>query len=115
MLAIKTVIAGFKNLPTIIFDEIDTGVSGKISVAIADVMKRLSKHMQVLTITHLPQVAAVSDNHYKVIKTEEPGSTTTKLHELDSQERVDEIASMLSGKQITITAKEHALVLLNKN
>lgn len=115
MLAIKTVIAGFKNLPTIIFDEIDTGVSGKISVAIADVMKRLSKHMQVLTITHLPQVAAVSDNHYKVIKTEELGSTTTKLHELDFQERVDEIASMLSGKQITITAKEHALVLLNKN
>ena len=115
MLAIKTVIAGFKNLPTIIFDEIDTGVSGKISVAIADVMKRLSKHMQVLTITHLPQVAAVSDNHYKVIKTEEPGSTTTKLHELDFQERVHEIASMLSGKQITITAKEHALVLLNKN
>ena len=115
MLAIKTVIAGFKNLPTIIFDEIDTGVSGKISVAIADVMKRLSKHMQVLTITHLPQVAAVSDNHYKVIKTEEPGSATTKLYELDFQERVDEIASMLSGKQITITAKEHALVLLNKN
>lgn len=115
MLAIKTVIARFKNLPTIIFDEIDTGVSGKISVAVADVMKRLSKHMQVLTITHLPQVAAVSDSHFKVIKTEQQGSTITNLQELSFQERVDEIASMLSGKQISITAKEHALVLLNKN
>lgn len=115
MLAIKTVIAGFKNLPTIIFDEIDTGVSGKISVAVADVMKRLSKHMQVLTITHLPQVAAVSDSHFKVIKTEQHGSTITNLQELSFQERVDEIASMLSGKQISITAREHALVLLNKN
>jgi DNA repair protein RecN (Recombination protein N) len=113
MLAVKRVLSENTQLPTIIFDEIDTGVSGEISNKIAAIMLQMSKHMQVISITHLPQVAAKGDNHYKVYKEEINNVTTTNLRQLSAEERIVEIAEMLSGKEISETAITHAKELLN--
>jgi len=113
MLAVKRVLSENTQLPTIIFDEIDTGVSGEISNKIAAIMLQMSKHMQVISITHLPQVAAKGDNHYKVYKEEINNVTTTNLRQLTAEERIVEIAEMLSGKEISETAITHAKELLN--
>jgi len=113
MLAVKKVLSENTQLPTIIFDEIDTGVSGEVSNKIAAIMQQMSKHMQVISITHLPQVAAKGDNHYKVYKEEIKSVTTTNLRLLTSDERIVEIAEMLSGKEISETAITHAKELLN--
>ena len=112
MLAIKTILSSFKKLPTIIFDEIDTGVSGKISDQIADIMAELSENMQVFAITHLPQVAAKGTHHYKVFKKTEVGVTQTILKKLSPEERAIEIAQMLSGNKTGVTAIAHAKELL---
>lgn len=113
MLAIKTLLSRFKKLPTIIFDEIDTGVSGKISDNIAEIMANLGSSMQVFTITHLPQVAAKGDHHFKVEKKTEGDRSLTKLSYLNTKQRIDEIAMMLSGNKITDTAIAHAKQLMN--
>ena len=113
MLSIKNIISKFKKLPTIIFDEIDSGVSGKISDSIADIMYELSITTQVFTITHLPQVASKGNNHFKVFKNTNKSNTNTFIKQLTKKERVDEIALMLSGNKITDTAKAHAKQLLN--
>ena len=113
MLAIKTLLSRFKKLPTIIFDEIDTGVSGKISDNIAEIMANLGSSMQVFTITHLPQVAAKGDHHFKVEKKTEGNKSLTKLSYLNTKQRIDEIAMMLSGNKITDTAIAHAKQLMN--
>ena len=113
MLAIKTLLSRFKKLPTIIFDEIDTGVSGKISDNIAEIMANLGSSMQVFTITHLPQVAAKGDHHFKVEKKTEGDKSLTKLNYLNPKQRIDEIAMMLSGNKITDTAIAHAKQLMN--
>lgn len=113
MLAIKALLAQYQKLPTIIFDEIDTGVSGAISNEIALIMKAMAAHMQVFTITHLPQVAAKGQQHFKVYKTTYDTQTRTQIRELNAAERVEEIAQMLSGNELTQTAREHALQLLN--
>jgi DNA repair protein RecN (Recombination protein N) len=113
MLAVKKVLSENTQLPTIIFDEIDTGVSGEVSNKIAAIMQQMSKHMQVISITHLPQVAAKGDNHYKVYKEEIKKVTTTSLRLLTAEERITEIAEMLSGKEISETAITHAKELLN--
>ncbi len=113
MLSIKNIISKFKKLPTIIFDEIDSGVSGKISDSIADIMYELSVTTQVFTITHLPQVASKGNNHFKVFKNTNKSNTNTFIKQLTKKERVDEIALMLSGNKITDTAKAHAKQLLN--
>ena len=113
MLAIKTLLSRFKKLPTIIFDEIDTGVSGKISDNIAEIMANLGSSMQVFTITHLPQVAAKGDHHFKVEKKIEGDKSLTKLSYLNTKQRIDEIAMMLSGNKITDTAIAHAKELMN--
>ena len=113
MLSIKNIISKFKKLPTIIFDEIDSGVSGKISDSIADIMYELSITTQVFTITHLPQVASKGNNHFKVFKNTNKSKTNTFIKQLTKKERVDEIALMLSGNKITDTAKAHAKQLLN--
>ena len=113
MLAIKTLLSRFKKLPTIIFDEIDTGVSGKISDNIAEIMANLGSSMQVFTITHLPQVAAKGDHHFKVEKKTEGDKSLTKLSYLNTEQRIDEIAMMLSGNKITDTAIAHAKQLMN--
>ncbi|MEE9408512.1 MAG: DNA repair protein RecN [Polaribacter sp.] len=113
MLAVKTVLSENTKLPTIIFDEIDTGVSGEVSNKIAAIMQQMSNHMQVIAITHLPQIAAKGNNHYKVYKEEVNGVTTTNLKQLSKEERVVEIAEMLSGKDISDSALRHAKELLN--
>ncbi len=113
MLAIKKVLSENSQLPTIIFDEIDSGVSGEISNKMAHIMSQMSQQMQVITITHLPQIAAKGNQHYKVYKEEVNNSTTTKLKALSEDERIVEIAEMLSGKNISDTAIIHARELLN--
>jgi DNA repair protein RecN (Recombination protein N) len=113
MLSVKKVLSTSTQLPTIIFDEIDTGVSGEVSNKIAAIMQQMSHHMQVIAITHLPQIAAKGNSHYKVFKEEINGVTTTNLKQLSSEERIVEIAEMLSGKDISDTALIHAKELLN--
>ena len=113
MLAIKKVLSENSQLPTIIFDEIDTGVSGEISNKMASIMSTMSQQMQVITITHLPQIAAKGNQHYKVYKEEVNNSTTTSLKQLSADERIVEIAEMLSGKDISDSALTHARELLN--
>lgn len=113
MLAIKKILSENISLPTIIFDEIDTGVSGEISNKIAIIMQQMSKQMQVITITHLPQIAAKGNNHYKVYKEDINNTTTTNLRLLNPDERIVEIAEMLSGKEFSETAITHAKELLN--
>ncbi|TXD53053.1 MULTISPECIES: DNA repair protein RecN [unclassified Polaribacter] len=113
MLSVKKVLSENTQLPTIIFDEIDTGVSGEVSNKIAAIMQQMSKHMQVISITHLPQIASKGENHYKVFKKEINGVTTTNLKHLSMEERVVEIAEMLSGKDISDSALTHAKGLLS--
>lgn len=112
MLSIKALIASAKTLPTIIFDEIDTGVSGDIADRMGEVMKQMSEHLQVITITHLPQVAGKGDAHFKVYKEDSDTDTTTHINELKGDERVQEIARMLSGSQITEQAIANAKTLM---
>ena len=113
MLAIKKVMSENSQLPTIIFDEIDSGVSGEISNKMAHIMSQMSQQMQVITITHLPQIAAKGNQHYKVYKEELNNTTTTSLKQLSEDERIVEIAEMLSGKNISDGALTHARELLN--
>lgn len=113
MLSVKKVLSQNSKLPTIIFDEIDTGVSGEVSNKIATIMEQMSQNMQVITITHLPQIAAKGTQHYKVYKEEINGVTTTNLKQLSLEERTVEIAEMLSGKDISDSALTHAKELLN--
>tara|TARA_B100001057_G_scaffold449162_1_gene490116 strand:+ start:2009 stop:3661 length:1653 start_codon:yes stop_codon:yes gene_type:complete len=113
MLAVKFILSKHQQLPTIMFDEIDTGVSGEISNKMAYIMQEMSRYMQVFTITHLPQIAAKGDAHFKVFKTEKNNTTITKLKPLSSEERLEEIAQMLGGLNLTASAKAHAKQLLN--
>ncbi|WP_417800385.1 DNA repair protein RecN [Tenacibaculum sp.] len=112
MLSIKKILSENIQLPTIIFDEIDTGVSGEVSNKIAKIMQDMSAHMQVITITHLPQIASKGVQHYKVFKGEEKGVTTSNLKLLSEDERIREIAEMLSGKDVSESALTHAKELL---
>ncbi|MCC9041440.1 DNA repair protein RecN [Myroides sp. M-43] len=114
MLAIKAILARYSNLPTIIFDEIDTGVSGEVADKMGVIMNDMSNHMQVFAITHLPQIAAKGKQHYKVFKTSNNETTTSQLVLLSYDERVREIAQMLSGKDISDSALVHAKELLSK-
>lgn len=113
MLSVKKILSENIQLPTIIFDEIDTGVSGVVSNKIAKIMQDMGAGMQVITITHLPQIAAKGVQHYKVYKGEENGVTTSNLKLLSEQERIIEIAEMLSGKDVSESALIHAKELLN--
>ena len=113
MLAVKSILSNYIKLPTIIFDEIDTGVSGEISNKMGDVMLQMSKNMQVMSITHLPQIAAKGAQHYKVYKEEISGKIKTQLKKLSEQERLKEIAEMLGGEKISDAALAHAKELLN--
>jgi len=113
MLAIKSILANYRQLPTLMFDEIDTGVSGEISQKIGNIMKQMSRKMQIFTITHLPQIAAKGESHYKVLKIQEKGKTITNMVKLNAQERVVEIATMLEGDNISSSAVAHAKQLLN--
>ncbi len=112
MLTIKSILAKYENLPTMMFDEIDTGVSGEISNRMGEIMKQMSSGMQVFSITHLPQVASKGNHHYKVYKTEEEGITRSSMRRLTTEERVTELAQMLGGKEISESALAHAKQLL---
>ncbi|WP_179320229.1 DNA repair protein RecN [Winogradskyella helgolandensis] len=113
MLAIKSILAEYIQLPSIMFDEIDTGVSGEISNKMGDIMKQMSNSMQVFSITHLPQIAAKGNSHFKVFKTDIEDITHTQLKKLNEDERIVEIAQMLGGLTITDSAMAHAKQLLN--
>ena len=112
-LAIKAILSQYKKLPTLVFDEIDSGVSGKISNSIAEVMGTMSTKLQVFTITHLPQVAAKGNHHFRVKKKVEKDKTITFLEVLNQNSRIEEIAKMLSGNRVTKTAIQHAKQLMN--
>lgn len=116
MLALKAMIAGAVNLPTIIFDEIDTGVSGSIAEKMAKIMQEMGgQNRQVISITHLPQIAAMGQSHYKVYKEDNEDSTVSHIIELNEDQRIEEIAHMLSGETLTQAALENAkALLLNK-
>lgn len=113
MLAIKSILANYIKLPTIMFDEIDTGVSGEISNKMGEIMKIMSKNIQVFTITHLPQIASKGDWHYKVYKTDTDEVTHTQMKQLNQEERIVEIAQMLGGLNVSDSALAHAKQLLN--
>lgn len=113
MLAVKAILSQYSNLPTIIFDEIDTGVSGEIANKMAQIMKNMSETMQVFAITHLPQIAGKGTVHFKVYKKVEQEQTKSELKLLTKEERITEIAQMLSGIDVTASAIIHAKELLN--
>jgi DNA repair protein RecN (Recombination protein N) len=113
MLAIKSVLSKYQQLPTIMFDEIDTGVSGEIAHKMGDIMNQMSAYMQVFSITHLPQIAAKGQAHFKVFKQDIQQTTVTSLIKLSNEERVEEIAQMLGGKKLSASAIAHANQLLN--
>ena len=113
MLAVKAILAQYSKLPTLIFDEIDTGVSGEIAIRMGEIMKEMSAKMQIFAITHLPQIAAKGDSHFKVFKSTIDDDTQSELKLLAKEERVIEIAQMLSGSNISDSALNHAKQLLN--
>jgi len=112
MLSIKSLVAHKADLPTIIFDEIDTGVSGEIANRMGEIMQTMSSEMQVITITHLPQIAAKGVHHYRVYKDDSGEQTQTHIQRLNTEERLDELAQMLSGKNVTDAALLNARELL---
>ena len=113
MLAVKSIIAKYRKIPSIIFDEIDTGVSGAISQKMGFIMKSLSKYVQTFSITHIPQIAAMGSSHYKIYKFDEDNITKTTIIKLTEEERIVEIAKMLEGSSISESAINHAKRLMN--
>lgn len=113
MLAVKSILATQSKLPTIIFDEIDTGVSGDIAQKMGDILQSMGSSMQVLAITHLPQIAGKGSKHFKIFKEDIKDSTVTKIRELETGERIEELAMMLGGNTLSESAMAHAKSLLN--
>ena len=113
MLAVKSIIAKYRKIPSIIFDEIDTGVSGAISQKMGHIMRSLSKYVQTFSITHIPQIAAMGSAHYKIYKYDEDNITKTTIIKLAEEERIVEIAKMLEGSSISESAINHAKRLMN--
>ena len=113
MLTIKSILASYESLPTMMFDEIDTGVSGDVSARMAEMMEQMSGHMQIFAITHLPQVASRGQQQYKAYKEDREGRTQTGMKQLSKEERLHELAQMLGGSDISQTAISHARQMLN--
>ena len=114
MLSLKYILSRTKQLPVIIFDEIDTGVSGEIAHRMAEMMKEMARRMQVISISHLPQIAAVGDHHFKVYKEDDQVGTISRIRRLTDEERVAEIAGMISGSVVSDAALENARLLLGQ-
>ncbi len=114
MLSLKSLMANSMNIPTILFDEIDTGVSGEIAAKMGKIMRRISENVQVISITHLPQVAAMGEEHFKVYKLTDDERTISSIKKLSQTERINEIAAMMSGEKLTPEALENAKVLIGK-
>ena len=108
MLAIKTVLADTDDIPTLIFDEIDTGISGRTAQKVSERLSYIAKKHQVLCITHLPQIAAMADTHFEIKKMVENGKTITKIHKLNETEQIEELARLLGGAEITDAVRENA-------
>lgn len=115
MLSIKAIVANKMQLPSIVFDEVDTGVSGEVAARMGNMMRDIADNLQVIVITHLPQVAAKGSHHFKVYKEDDEHATHTRIAELSSEQRVDELALMLGGEQASEAARENALTLLKIN
>ena len=115
MLSLKAQMARFVSMPTLIFDEIDSGVSGSVADKMGKMICSMGRDMQVFAITHLPQVAAKGDAHYLVEKSFEGDDAVTTIRPIDGQERIMEIARMLSGSHVTTAAVENAKSLLSEN
>lgn len=113
MLAIKAVLAQYKMLPTMVFDEIDTGLSGEVAYKMSNILSSMSQSMQIFCITHLPQIAAAGNNHFKIYKEDVNEVTVTRVKKLNKEERVNELAEMIGGKTLTNAALNHAKELLN--
>ncbi len=113
MLAVKSILASKSKLPTIIFDEIDTGVSGEIAQKMGDILYNMGQTMQVIAITHLPQIAGKGNKHFKIFKEDASEITVTKIKELQPEERIEELAMMLGGNTLSKSAMAHAKALLN--
>jgi len=112
MLCLKSMIAGATAMPTVIFDEIDSGTSGEIADKMGTIMREMSRDMQVIAITHLPQIGAKGEVHYVVYKDDNEETTVTYMKKISSEERIEEIARMLSGEKTTAQAVENAKVML---
>ncbi|GIQ65893.1 hypothetical protein PACILC2_44610 [Paenibacillus cisolokensis] len=113
MLALKSIFAEIDRVPVLVFDEVDTGVSGRAAQAIAEKMSALADRCQVFAITHLPQVACMADHHYEIIKTMKGGQTSTSVRPLAGQTRVEELARMLGGVEVTEKTRHHAQEMLD--
>jgi DNA repair protein RecN (Recombination protein N) len=108
MLAIKTVIADIDKMPTLIFDEIDTGISGRTAQSVAEKMSLISRKHQLLCVTHLPQIAAMADTHFRIEKITDEEKTSTTVHKLSVDEQFEELSRMLGGAKVTDITREHA-------
>ncbi len=115
MLALKVAMAGKAGVPTLIFDEIDTGLSGRTAAVVAKKLKQISSHYQVIAISHLPQLAGVADVHHRITKLETKGRTHTEVQKLDADQRVEELARMLAGEEVGDSAVANARELLSRN
>jgi DNA repair protein RecN (Recombination protein N) len=113
MLALQQMISEHSSLPTVLFDEIDTGVSGEVAQKIGILLKKMGTQFQLMAISHLPQVAAKADFHFIVEKSSDGKRTETRVRNLNDTERIDEIARLMSGEQITDSARENAIALMN--
>jgi DNA repair protein RecN (Recombination protein N) len=113
MLAVKSILATQSKLPTIVFDEIDTGVSGDIAQKMGDILQKMGLSMQVIAITHLPQIAGKGSKHFKIFKEDIGETTVTKIEELATEDRIVELAMMLGGNTKSESAMAHAKALLN--
>jgi DNA repair protein RecN (Recombination protein N) len=115
MLSLKSIIAREQHLPVMIFDEIDTGISGKISEKVGKVMRNLSEHCQIVAITHQPQIASQAHKHYRVLKIEEGERTITRIEALSEEQHIHEVASLMSGEEITDSALNSARELIGRS
>jgi DNA repair protein RecN (Recombination protein N) len=115
MLALKSVVHGDNPGVTLVFDEVDAGIGGRVAEVVGRKLRTVAAHQQVLCVTHLPQIAALADQHLAVHKRVESGRTRTGVEELSASARVDEIARMLGGKVVTDTARRHAREMLSQN
>ncbi len=113
MLAIKSIISKQKILPTVIFDEIDNGVSGDIAAKVGTIMRKMASNRQLIAITHLPQIAAKAEDHYFVSKKSNDEFTSSIIKKLSKDEKIEEIAKMLSNEKVTASALENARQLMN--
>jgi DNA repair protein RecN (Recombination protein N) len=115
MLALKTIFVKTRGQTAILFDEVDSGVSGQAAQKMAEKMKGLAKHIQVICISHLPQVASMSDHHLFISKNTSADRTTTQVQELTGEERIDEVARMISGASVTKLTRQNAKEMIEQN